>query len=328
MRDANILQPAKRVSDSRITLSQVIFPRDTNELGLATAGVILKTIDVAASLTAGKHSGQKNVTASLDRMDFINPAKLWELVTTHCCITRVWTTSMEVQVVVEAENTRTGDHRRVAIGYLVFVAVDSETFKPIAVPPIIWETPEEIQHAQEADIRRQNRLEEQKRLGQRENVLIDELEQTESVMRTMTPDDSNIHHNVFGGVILELIHQAGEKVAFRYANGPVIAVRQDRMSFDRPAYIGEDVKAQAIITRTWHTSMEVQVDVTARDHKTNERRLVASSYLVFVAQDLEGKPKSIPVFEPQTPKQRQRWQEADIRRHVRLSERMHSPPHS
>ncbi len=310
----------KHVDDSRIALSQVIFPRDTNEICLATAGVILKSIDIAASLTAGKHSGKKIVTASLDQMDFVNPAKLWELVTTRCFLTQTWHSSMEVEVNVEAENTRTGDQRLVAVGFLVFVALDDQTLMPTPVIPLLTKTPAEKLRAEEAEIRKEKRLAEQEQLGKGEATRIDPSDHPETVGRTMTTDDSNIHHNVFGGVILELIHQAGERAAFGHAKGPVISVRQDRMSFDQPAYIGEEVKAQAVVTRSWHTSIEVQVDATARDYKTNDQRLIASSYLVFVAQDSEGKPKPVPNFEPKTEKQQKRWEEAALRRSMRLSE--------
>ncbi len=311
----------KPLQDSLITISQVVFPRDTNELGLATAGVIMKGIDIAASLTAARHSRRKIVTASLDRMNFINPARLWELVTTTCFLTKTWRSSMEVEVQVRAENMRTGEGRCVAVGYLVFVALDDEMHKPTAIPPLAITADKEQRRAEEAEARKQSRIQELETIGKHEDTLIDRSDMPQSVMRTMTPNDSNIHQNVFGGIILELIHHAGEKVAFRHVNGPVIAVRQDRMSFEQPAYIGEEVKAEAVITRTWNTSMEVQVDVTARDHKTQECRKVASSYLVFVAQAPDGKPRPLAPFEPRTPKQRQRWEEADIRRAVRLKER-------
>lgn len=310
----------RRIAESEVTLSQVIFPRDTNELRLATAGVILKTIDVAASLSAGKHCRQKIVTASLDRMDFLNPAHLWELVSTRCRLTQTWNTSMEIEVCVTAEAVKTGDSRQVALGYLVFVALDDD-MKPATVPPLILENPEETRRAQEAEIRKKNRLAEAKIIPQREQTRITEADAYAKVTRTMTPDDSNIHNRVFGGAILELVHQAGERVATGHVHGPVIAVRQDRMNFEHSAFIGEEVTARAVITRTWHTSLEVQVDVEARDHKTQERRKIASSFLVFVAQDESGHPKPVPPFAPQTDIQSQRWYEADVRRSIRLLER-------
>ncbi len=318
--DPTVSLPPKSVADSKMMLAQVIFPKDTNKLGLATAGVILKGIDVAASLTAGKHSRKNIVTASLDRMDFLNPARLWELVSTQCRMTQTWHTSMEVAVAVEAENPRNGEKRHIAHAYLVFVALD-EQFKPTPIPGLRLETEEERQRAQEAELRKANRKLEQAQLGKRHETAIDEQDNPEVMQRMMTPDDSNMHHNVFGGVILEMIHQAGERAAFRYVNGPVIAARQDRMSFEQPALIGEEVQASAVLTRTWKTSMEVQVDVVAGAYRSPNKRRVASSYLVFVAQDANGNPKPVPLFEPQTPKQVQRWEEAGVRRDIRLQER-------
>lgn len=310
--------PSKRVEASKIHLSQVIFPKDTNELGLATAGVVLKLIDITASLTASKHTGKKIVTASLDRMAFINPARRWELITTTCFLTKTWSSSMEIKVMVNAECMRSPERRRVAEGYLVFVALDDEHFRPSLIPSLQLDYPEEFELATAAEARKQTRLAEQALLSTHAETAIEADEFPETICRTMTPDDSNIHHNVFGGVILELIHQAGERAAMRQALGPVIAVLQDRMSFKQPACIGEEVRAQAVVTRTWKTSLEVQVDVVAKDHKTHEERSVASSYLVFVAQDISGHPKSVPPFTPTTPRQEHRWAEADVRRATRL----------
>jgi len=304
--------PSKTPEESAITLAQVIFPHDANELGLATAGTILKTIDIAASLTAGKHTRHKVVTASLDRMDFLHPAKLWELVTTHCRPTNAWHSSLEVEVTVEAENVAQGEKRRIASGYLVFVALDDETLKPTAIYPL-----RDSALAEAAELRKQSRLSE----AAQNQILIDEADNAETVKRTMTPDDANIHQKVFGGAILEMIHQAAEKAAERQANGPVIAVRLDRMSFEKPAYIGEEVKAQAVLTRTWHSAMEIQVEVIAKDHKTGEERRVAFSYLVFIAQDSTGHPKTVLPFTPTTPLQEKRWEEAAARQATRLSKR-------
>lgn len=303
--------PAKTPEESAITLAQVVFPHDTNELGLATAGMILKTIDIAASLTAGKHTRHKVVTASLDRMDFLHPAKLWELVSTHCRPTKTWHSSLEVAVTVEAENVSQGEKRLIASGYLVFVALDDGTLKPTEIYPL-----RDSPLAEAAEIRKQSRLAELN-----ENLPIEETDNPETVKRTMTPDDANIHQKVFGGAILEMIHQAAEKAAERQANGPVIAVRQDRMSFEKSAYIGEEVRAEAILTRTWHSAMELQVEVTAKDHKTGEERRVAFSYLVFIAQDATGHPKPVLPFTPTTALQQKRWEEAAMRQATRLSER-------
>ena len=65
---------------------------------------------------------------------------------------------MEVGVRVEAENPRTGERRHTNSAYLTMVAVDEEG-RPVEVPPLEAETPDEVRRAQEAQVRRRNRLE-------------------------------------------------------------------------------------------------------------------------------------------------------------------------
>jgi acyl-CoA hydrolase len=302
-------------------IANVMFPRDANQTGRVKAGVIMKMIDIGASLTSSKHTGKNTVTASLDRMDFINPARIWELVTVESRPVKTWKSSMEIEVVVSTENTRTGQQLFVAKGYLVFVAVDDEVKGVVPIRPIALTEPEDLLKAEESELRKNNRKAEALHVGDLALSQIQPEDNPEKTVRIMTPDESNIYMKVFGGVILELIHDAGEKAAFRYVKGPVIAVRQDRMNFEQPAYIGEEVTASAIVTKSWQTSLEVQVEVFARDYKTGDARRIATSYLVFVAQDEGGNPTKIQAAVSQTKLQKLREQQADIRRGIRLLER-------
>lgn len=315
-RSANTL-PGKPVANSLISLNTVVFPRDTNPLKLATAGVVLKLVDVAASMAASRHCGEGVVTASVDCMNFIHHAHLWEVIAADCQVTKAWKSSMEVEVLVNAHNLRTNDHRLIAEGFFVCVAMDDD-MKPAPAPPAIPNTPAEKLKAEQAEQRRQSRFAENTLLNNKEETRIALAENPALIKRLMVENDANIHNNVFGGVILELIHMAGEKAANEFAQSPVIAVRQDRMSFEQPAYIGDKIQAMAVVTRSWNTSMEVQVDILATTPSTRRKRYIASSSLVFVAQDEAGHPKPVPTFEPQTEKQIQRWQDADIRRAIRL----------
>ena len=69
----------------------------------------MKLADEAAGLAAIKHSRQRVVTAGMDRMDFLVPIHVGELVTFSATVNAAWRTSMEVGVRVEAENPL---HRR------------------------------------------------------------------------------------------------------------------------------------------------------------------------------------------------------------------------
>ena len=147
----------KTVKETRVVMSLVVMPHDANIIGNVHGGVIMKHIDTAGGVVAMRHSRCTVVTASIDRLDFHNPAFIGELLTLKASLNLVGKSSMEIGVRVEAENTRTGDIRNIASAYLTFVALD-EKRQSKEVPPLILKDPEEKRRNQEAIKRRQIRL--------------------------------------------------------------------------------------------------------------------------------------------------------------------------
>ncbi|MGD0981019.1 MAG: acyl-CoA thioesterase [Solirubrobacteraceae bacterium] len=153
----------RRVRDS--TLSIWMGPQEANIAGYVHGGTVMKLCDEAASLAAVRYSHQRVVTAAVDRMTFLVPIFVGELVTFSASVNAVWRTSMEVGVRVEAENPLTGDRRHTNSAYLTLVAVD-EGGSPVQVAPL-EELDEEARRRQaEAQIRRTNRLAERERIRQ------------------------------------------------------------------------------------------------------------------------------------------------------------------
>ena len=152
----------KRIKDSLVTLAQVMIPEDANPAGNVHGGVIMKLIDTTAGVVAVRHARCNAVTASIDRVDFHNPVFVGNLVFLKGSLNMVGKTSMEVGVRVEAENVITGEVRHTASAYLTFVALDTQG-KPRPVPPLLFETEEEVRRNREALVRRQIRLAEKKR---------------------------------------------------------------------------------------------------------------------------------------------------------------------
>ncbi len=148
---------AKRVSDSKIEIAQLMYPEHANPAGNVHGGYILKIVDEAAAIAAARHSHQNIVTASVDRMDFISPVYIGNLIFAKASINYTGKTSMEIGVRVEAECIRTGIHTHVGSAYLTFVALD-ENDKPIEIPQILPETEEEKRRFIEAQERREKRL--------------------------------------------------------------------------------------------------------------------------------------------------------------------------
>jgi acyl-CoA hydrolase len=131
--------------------------QDANSAGFVHGGVVMRMCDEAAGIAAIRHCGSRVVTAGMDRMTFLSPVHVGELL--RCCasVNAVWRTSMEVGVRVEAENAVTGDVRSTSTAYLTMVAVD-EQGKPMPVPQLVVEGPVEERRQREAETRRRNRL--------------------------------------------------------------------------------------------------------------------------------------------------------------------------
>jgi acyl-CoA hydrolase len=136
---------------------------DTNHAGFVHGGTVMKLCDEAAGLAAIRHSRCRVVTGGVDRMTFLEPVELGDLVTFRASVNAVWRTSMEVGVRVEAERPETGERRHTSSAYLTLVAVDEEG-RPTPVPPLEASGPEEMRREREAQTRRDNRLAERAEL--------------------------------------------------------------------------------------------------------------------------------------------------------------------
>lgn len=112
--------------------------------------------------------------------------------------------------------------------------------------------------------------------------------------RLMEVLDANAHGNVHGGVIMRMVDEAAAIVAIKHARRSVVTVRVERFDFLAPAYIGNVVTIHCAMNYVGHTSMEVGVEVTAEDLITSEVRQIASSQVIYVALDENGKPTPVP----------------------------------
>ena len=138
-------------------MNELVLPNDTNTLGNLMGGRLLHLMDVCAGIAAMRHSNRTCVTASVDNVDFGSAIALGEVVLLEAVVTRAFTTSMEIQIDVWAEDTATGDRRKCNRAFYTFVAVD-QSGRPIPVPPLEVETDEERERYEGAGRRRELRL--------------------------------------------------------------------------------------------------------------------------------------------------------------------------
>lgn len=139
---------------------------DANSAGYVHGGSVMRYCDEVAGLAAVRHSGFRVVTAAMDRMTFLEPVHVGEVLTFRASVNAAWRTSVEVGVRVEAEDPRTRVTRHTNTAYLTMVALDDEG-RPTQVPPLRGETSQEERREREAQLRRANRL------AEREQILRD-----------------------------------------------------------------------------------------------------------------------------------------------------------
>ncbi|MCX5743551.1 MAG: acyl-CoA thioesterase [Proteobacteria bacterium] len=106
-------------------MTQIVMPMHTNGVaGVMFGGVMMQWIDVCSGVAAMRHSHGAVLTASIDRLDFLTPVHVGEIVVLSAQVNYVGRTSMEVGCRVDTEDMRTGSHRYTTKAYLTFVAID------------------------------------------------------------------------------------------------------------------------------------------------------------------------------------------------------------
>ncbi len=147
----------KKVSDSKVVMTEIVLPNDTNTFGNLMGGRLMYWMDIAAALSASRHCNSLVVTASVDNISFLNPVKLGNAVHIEAKVTRAFNTSMEIHMKVWGEDLVQQFKYESNQAYYTFVALDPNG-KPMPVPPILPETPEEKELFKTALRRRQLRL--------------------------------------------------------------------------------------------------------------------------------------------------------------------------
>jgi uncharacterized protein (TIGR00369 family) len=150
-------EQAKRMRDSRVTISQVMLPSDANPQGNVHGGIIMKLVDEAGAIVAVRHSRCNVVTVAVDSMTFLSPIYVGNLVTFAASLSHVGRTSMEVEVLVEAEDPMTGEKTHTNSAYVVYVALD-ESGQPHEVPALLAESDAERERIARGKERQAERL--------------------------------------------------------------------------------------------------------------------------------------------------------------------------
>ena len=155
----------KCVKNSYVIMHELILPNESNALGNVFGGRVMHYMDMCAAMSAYKHARLPVVTASVDRLDFMSPAKVGDILILKSSVNYVSNSSMEVGVRIEAENPLTGIIKHTASAYLTFVALN-EKKKPTRLSKII---PESTDEKRRYDSGRDRHILRKQRLKERRN---------------------------------------------------------------------------------------------------------------------------------------------------------------
>lgn len=151
-------RPGKRPAESAVDDNVYkVFPNDLNSERTVFGGLVMGLCDRTALIVAERHTGLTCVTAAIDSLHFISPARAGETLIVKAKINRAWNSSMEIGVKVITEDPRNGQTRHVVSAYFTFVGLDNDG-RPVQVPRVLAETAEEKRRYEAADVRRNARM--------------------------------------------------------------------------------------------------------------------------------------------------------------------------
>ncbi|HEY0742785.1 MAG TPA: hotdog domain-containing protein, partial [Chryseosolibacter sp.] len=99
---------ARTVKQSQTTITELMIPSYANFGGKIHGGILLSLMDKVAYACSSKHAGTYCVTVSVDKVEFLQPVEVGELVSLHASVNYVGKTSMIVGIRVEAQNVKLG----------------------------------------------------------------------------------------------------------------------------------------------------------------------------------------------------------------------------
>jgi len=111
------------------------------------------------------------------------------------------------------------------------------------------------------------------------------------------PADTNANGDIFGGWVLSQMDQAGGIAAVERAQGRVVTIAVEAMTFIRPVKVGDVLCVYTSVKKVGRTSMKIHIEAWARRFRSHTREKVTVASFTFVAIDDDGRPRPVPPLE-------------------------------
>jgi acyl-CoA hydrolase len=147
---------------SRVEMTEIVMPADTNQHDRVWGGRVMSLIDKAAAIAALRHSRTYVVTALVDGLEFKEPVRRGHILRLFAAVNAVFGSSMEVGVKVLSEDPLTGKQAHCCSAYATMVSLDAAG-RPARAPRLLVSTAAERRREREAGRRRRERLRQRER---------------------------------------------------------------------------------------------------------------------------------------------------------------------
>lgn len=240
------------------SLIDIVFPGDTNHHGTLFGGTGLALMDRVAFIAATRFGRVPFVTASCERIDFKQPARVGHIVEFSAKPIRAGRRSLTVEVEMFAETVIGHQRHACTRGIFHMVAVpEGQGARDFSLPELLpVEPPLSTAGVKMVDI--------------------------------VFPDQANSVGRMFGGEAISFMTKAAFVEASCYSGKLVVLASSERVDFSRPIEIGEIVEAEARIERVGQSSMQVETKLWSENLLTGERSITATGFfnMVSVGEDI------------------------------------------
>lgn len=245
---------------STTRLIDIVFPGDTNHHGTLFGGTGLALMDRVAFIAATRFGRAPFVTASCERIDFRQPARIGHVIEFSAKPVKAGRRSLTVEVEMVAETIVGRERNTCTRGVFHMVAVpEGEHAAHYALPALLPEEPPET-----SDV--------------------------VAMVEIVFPDQANSVGRMFGGDAIAYMTKAAFVAASRYCGQMVVLASSERIDFTRAIEIGEIVEAEARVERVGKSSMSIQTKLWSENLMTGERHITATGHFTMVAVDREHRP--------------------------------------
>jgi len=310
-----------RIRDTILETIHYVTTTHVNPLGSLHGGNALKWMVTAATMTSMRILRGYTVLAGLDNVFFINPVRLGEYAVIRGWIDYAGRSSLDLTIMVEAEDPVRGERRLTTVSHMTMVNV-GEDLKPR--PHGVCITPgnrseEELYEAALNRRRTRPGREERARYSRDTTIPRPLVEGAQaSTYHLVNPEDTIAYNVMHAGRLLYLMDELAGVTGIKYARGIVVTGSVDATSFYTPVRVGEILHIHSALTYIGRSSMEITVKAIVENPVTGRDSHITTSYFTMIHIGPEGRSLPLPQYRPEGEWQETVWRQALERRERRM----------